>query len=370
MWFWTLKSLLNEPLTLIVSIAGTASSFLLVMLFEGVYAGESEQVTAYVRYAEADLWVMQRGVANMHMASSYLSDSKVAEIREVPGVAAAEAILYLNTVVQAADRQWFSYVVGLSAPSSAGGPWAMAAGRAQPGPGEAVVPVAFAAMAGLALGDSVRITDRDFEIVGFSEGTFSMVNSIVFVARTDLEDIMMSFDIVSFVLVKAAAGADPAGVAMNIERAVDKVQAIPARQFQRNDKELVLQMGVEAIALMTLIGGAVGVLLVAYSIYSHVERQRRELAVAKALGAANLSIYASVALQAAVITLASIVLAVSVALVVMPLITAVVPQVRLELTMVAVARIAIVGIAIGLLASLVSARQIARVDPLSAFKGR
>jgi putative ABC transport system permease protein len=192
----------------------------------------------------------------------------------------------------------------------------------------------------------------------------------VFVTRTDLEDIMMSFDIVSFILVKTAAGADTAGVAMNIERAVDKVRAISATQFQRNDKELVLQMGVEAIALMTLIGGAVAALLVAYSIYSHVERQRRELAVAKALGAASLSIYASVALQAAVITLASIVLAVSLAFVVMPLITALVPQVRLELTTVAVARIAIVGIAIGLLASLVSARQIARVDPLSAFKGR
>jgi putative ABC transport system permease protein len=370
MWLWTLKSLLNEPLTLIVSIAGTASSLLLVMLFEGLYAGESEQVTAYLRHAEADVWVMQRGVANMHMASSYLSTSKVAEIREVPGVAAGEAILYLNTVVQTVDRQWFSYVVGVSVPSSGGGPWAMAAGRAQPGPGEAVVPIAFAAMTDLALGDSIRIADRDFEIVGFSEGTFSMANSIVFVTRTDLEDIMMSFDIVSFVLIKAAAGADPARVAMNIERAVDNVQAIPARQFQRNDKELVLQMGVEAIALMTLIGGAVAALLVAYSIYSHVERQRRELAVAKALGAVNLSIYASVALQAAVITLASLVLAVALALVGMPLITALVPQVSLELTTLAVARVAVVGIAISLLASLVSARQIARVDPLSAFKGR
>jgi ABC-type antimicrobial peptide transport system permease subunit len=368
MWHWTLKSLVAEPLALLASVAGTASAFLLVMLFEGVYAGESEQVVAYLRHADADVWVMQRGVANMHMASSYLSDSKVAAIREVPGVAAADGILYLNTVVAAAGRQWFAYVVGLDVPSGAG-PWAMAAGRAEPGSGEAVVPVIFAASAGLALGDRIRIADRELTIVGLSEGTFSMANSIVFVTRPDLEDIMTSLDIVSFVLVATEAGADPVAVAADIERAVDKVRALPAVRFLANDKELVLQMGVETIALMTLIGATVAALLVAYSVYSHVERQRRELAVAKALGATNAALYASLTLQAVAITVASVVVAVAAALTVMPLITGLIPQVSLELTRAAVARVGVAGIAIGLVASLASARQVARVDPLSAFKG-
>lgn len=76
MWRWTLKSLTAEPVALLVSIAAAGSAFLLVLFFEAVYAGEAEQIVAYVSHADADVWVMQRGVSNMHMATSYVSDWK------------------------------------------------------------------------------------------------------------------------------------------------------------------------------------------------------------------------------------------------------------------------------------------------------
>lgn len=367
MWRWTLKSLFVQPLAFLVSVAAAGSAFLLVMFFEAVYEGESEQVVAYVKHTDADLWVMQRGVANMHMATSYLTDWKLEQVADLPGVAAVEGILYLNTVIQSGDQQWFAYIVGLDVPDSQAGPWAMASGRAEPGPGEAVVPAVFATMAGLTLGDPVRITDRDFTIVGFSEGTFSMANSVIFVTKTDLEDVMTSLDIVSYGLVKAERGVDPAALAERIEEEVEKVHALPADQFVINDQRMALQMGVETIALMTLIGGALAVLLIAFTLYSQVARQRRELAVAKALGATNRSLYISVSLQAITVTLAAVIVATALALVVMPLATALIPAVTLKLTLPAVARIALVGAAVALLASLIPARQIARVDPLSAF---
>ncbi|MEX0915090.1 MAG: ABC transporter permease, partial [Wenzhouxiangellaceae bacterium] len=187
MWRWTVKSLLMQPVALLVSIAAAAGAFLLVMFFEAVYAGESEQVVAYVKHADADVWVMQRGVANMHMATSYLNDWKLEQVRDLPGVADVEGILYLNTVIESGGQKWFAYIVGLEVPSARAGPGAMAAGSHQPGPGEAVVPAVFARMSELKLGDPVRITDRDFRVVGLSEGTFSMANSVIFVSKTDLE---------------------------------------------------------------------------------------------------------------------------------------------------------------------------------------
>jgi putative ABC transport system permease protein len=367
---WTMKNLLMAPLSLVASITAAAGAFLLVMLFEAVYAGEAKQIVAYLEHADADVWVMQSGVSNMHMATSYLADWKVAEIREVPGVEAVDAILYLNTVTETGGRQWFSFIVGLDVPSRQAGPWSMAAGIDQPGPGEAVVPVAFAEMTGLALGDAVRITDRDFTIVGLSRETFSMANSIIFITRPDLEDIMTSLDIVSFMLVRATPGVSAAELAANIERLVDDVSALSRAEFIENDRRLAMQMGVETIALMTLIGGALAVLLVAFTVYSQVARQRAELAIAKALGAGNRALYATVAAQAAVIAIASLVLAVLLAVTTMPLIAAAVPQLTLELTGASVMRVTVVGIGVALLAALLPARQIARVDPLSAFHGR
>ncbi len=367
MWRWTISSLFSQPLALIASIATAASAFLLVLVFEAVYDGEAEQVVAYLKHADADVWVMQQGVSNMHMATSYLSDYKTKQVRDVPGVAGVDQILYLNTVVKSGGQPWFSFIVGLDVPDTRAGPWAMAAGRSLPGPGEVVVPAVFAGMTGLALGGKVRITDRDFTVVGLSEGTFSMANSVIFVTRRDLEDIMTSLDIVSYILVKAETGVDPAALANDIERDVDKVTAIPSGQFVFNDRNMAVQMGVETIALMTLIGASLAVLLVAFAIYSLIARQRRELAVVKALGASNRTVYLSVAFQAAGITLASIVLSVLLAMLLMPAATALIPQLTLKLTLASVGRIAVVGAVVALIASLIPARQGARVDPLSAF---
>ncbi len=368
MWRWTIKSVWREPAALLSSVLAVGAALSLVMFFEAVFAGEAEQIVAYVKRAPADVWVMQKGVANMHMSTSYLADWKVAQIRKVPGVESAEPILYLSTVVRAGDKQWYSYVVGLDVPSTVAGPWAMAAGSAEPGAGQVVVPEVLASLSAVGLGDEVRIADRQFTIVGLSQGTFSIANPVLFVTKVDLEDVMESFDIVSFILVESEPGVDAALLAERIESEVDNVHAMPAEQFATNDRSMALKMGVETIALMTVIGGVLAVLLVAFTVYSQVARQRRELAVVKALGVGNAALYVSVAIQAALVASAGSLVAVGVVLAATPLTRVFLPQVTLLLTAESVGRIAAIGIGVAIAASWFPARQIARVDPLSAFK--
>jgi putative ABC transport system permease protein len=365
---WALKSFLSEPLALAAGIAAAGSSLLLVMFYEAVWAGEGEQIIAYPRNAGADVWVMQRGVENMHMATSYLSDWKVTQVRRIQGVAEVEPILYLNTVVQAGDQAWFAYVIGLDTPSGRAGPWAMTAGKRDPERGEAVVPGVFADMTDLGIGSILRIVDHNFRIVGLSDGTFSMANSVIFVTREDVEDIMSSLDIVSFMLVKAEEGFAPEALAAEIERQVEKVSALPADEFLRNDRQLAVQMGVETVALMTFICGALAVLLVAFTVYSQVARQRRELAVAKALGVTNWMLYGGVALQAGILALASVAFAGAMAWLIMPIVERAVPMISLQLTGVSIVRTGIAGLVVAVLASIIPARRIARVDPLSVFR--
>ena len=366
---WIYRSLIAEPVAFSVGVAAAASALLLVMFYEAVWAGEAENIVAYPRNAGADVWVMQRGVANMHMATSYLSDWKVNQVRQLPGVAEVEPILYLNTVVEAGGQQWFAYIVGLDAPAVRTGPWAMQAGKRDPAPGEAVVPAVFAAVTGLALGDSMRIVDHEFEIVGLSEGTFSMANSVIFVTRQDVEEIMSSLDIVSFMLVTAEAGVSPNALALEIEQEIEKVEALPADEFLQNDLQMALQMGVETVALMTFICGVLAVLLIAFTVYSQVARQRRELAVAKALGASNRALYVSVAIQSGILAFSSVMLATILASILMPIVTDLIPMVTLQLTTASVLRTAVAGIVVAVLASIIPARRIARLDPMTAFQG-
>jgi putative ABC transport system permease protein len=369
MLLWILKTLWLQKLSLLASAAGIAGAFVLVVILHAVFVGESRQVVAYVRHTAADVWVMQRGVGNMHMANSFVWDSKVIRVAEVPGVRAATPILYAGTVIRTADRSWLAFAVGLKPGAKRGGPWAMAAGKATPAPGEIVVPRVFAEMAGIALGGRIRVTSKSLVVVGLSEGTFSMGNSVVFMAAADLADLMSAHGTVSYILVDAQAGQDPAALAARIEREVEKVSALPQERFMRNDYQLAMQMGVEIIAFMTLIGSALAAVIVAFTAYTQVARRRRELAIAKALGVRNRAIYAAVTAQTVLITGLGLLLALVATWGLFPLLSALVPQITLVLTAAALWRAAAVALVVAALAAWVPARYVARVDPLTAFKG-
>ncbi len=367
MWRWTLKSLVSAALKLISSMAALACALLLAMLFEAIFAGEARQVVAYLDNADADVWVMQKGVKNMHMATSYLPDWKIAAVKEVEGVVSVEPILYLNTVINTGDKIWFSYVVGLPQDSSKAGPWLMAAGRAQPMAGEVIVPAVFREIADVELGDNVFIADTPFTVAGFAKGTFSMANTIIFVTKTDLEDLMTSLDIVSFILVEAAPSTDPDVLARRIEDDVGDISALPAKKFISNDRELVMQMGVETIALMTLIGGMLAVLLLGFTIYTQIAGLSSELAVIKALGASNASLYVSVTVQSMLVIFPAMLLALVLALLLAQVMPLVLPQVTLSVTIQSVWKVGLIGMIVGTVSALIAARQIAVIDPVLAF---
>jgi putative ABC transport system permease protein len=364
---WLFKSLFLEPLMLLVAVGSASSAFLLILLFEGIFVGESEQIVAYVSNVKADVWVMQRGVSNMHMATSYLPEWKVRQVRELNEVADVDAILYMNTVVGTGKHRWFSYVVGLDVPARLAGPWSMAEGKAQPSAGEVVVPEVFARMSDLDIGGKLRVTDRELIIVGLSRDTFSMANSVIFVNKVDLEDIMSSFDIASFMLVTSKGSIPADELAVLIEQQVEKVAALPASQFLLNDKRMAMQMGAETIALMTGIGGVLAVLLVAFTVYSQVVRQRRELAVAKAIGATNQALYFGIVLQSVLITVVSVILATLLAALLMPVLSNLIAAITMKLAAESVAKIAFTGLLVSVVSALIPAHQIGRVDPMTAF---
>ena len=90
---WTWKSLLVEPWNLSASVAAIGGAFALVLFFEAVFAGESGQVVAYIEESDADVWVMQGGVSNMHMATSIVADWKgdrIARLDDVSKVTPAD----------------------------------------------------------------------------------------------------------------------------------------------------------------------------------------------------------------------------------------------------------------------------------------
>lgn len=365
---WILKTLWLQKGSVMASSAGVAVAFVLVVVMDAAFVGESRQIVGYIEHANPDVWVMQRGVSNMHMATSFVWDWKVRKVRDIPGVKQVTSILYVNTVVKAGGRNWFAYVMGLLPDGARAGPWSMSSGISQPGKGEIILPQVLADMTGLKIGDFADIADRHFRVVGFSNETFSMANSIAFVSFSDLEDLISSNGTVSFILVDAEAGQDPGELAKRIEANVEKVAAIPQARFVKNDFQIAMLMGVEVVSFMTIIGAALAALIIAFAAYSQVARRRRELAIIKALGFGNHALYLAVIIQSLIITLLALGMAFLIATLLVPSLSAAVPIITLEVTSTALLRISAIAFIVAILAAVVPAWLVARVDPITAFK--
>ncbi len=365
---WLIKTLWRQKGSVVSSSTGVAFAFVLVVVMDAAFVGESNQIVSYIRNSNPDVWVMQKGVSNMHMATSFVWDWKAKRIAELPGVKKATPILYVNTVIKSGGRNWFAYVIGLLPDNARAGPWSMASGKSQTGLGEIILPQVMAKLTGIKLGDKATIADKEFTITGFSEETFSMANSIAFVNFSDLEDVISTSGTVSFILVDAEDGQDIGLLAKRIGQNIDKVSSITNEQFIKNDFQIALLMGVEIVSFMTIIGAVLAALIIAFTAYSQVARRKRELAIAKALGYKNSSLYLAVFLQTFVITSLALVIALTISVLLLPVLSELVPQITLTVTTTALLRMSMIAFIVAMIAALVPARMVARVDPLTAFK--
>lgn len=362
------KDLFQERGRLLISLGGVAATLVLILLLEGIFAGTSEQIVAYPQETDAEVWVMQKGVSNMHMAVSILPGDLEATVRDVPGVEGVTLILYTSNFVEKGEQRWLSYLVGLQKSAARGGPWAMAEGVAIPGPGEAVVPDVLARKSGLKLGDSVTIMGRQFRVAGLSKETFSMANSITFLSYSDLEDLLGISGVASYVLVKGDPGVRPDVLAQRMGQEVSTVNVMTRDTFVASDRDMARQMGVDIIRVMTLVGFVVGALIIGLTMYTATASKAREYGIIKAIGAGNRYLLSLVAFQTLTIALLSLGVAVAVAHLARPVVEALVPEIALVYPTGSLVKLAAASVGIAFLASLLPAYRIARVEPAAVFK--
>jgi putative ABC transport system permease protein len=366
MWRWAYRSFLEERASLAASAAGVAVVFLLVMILEGAFQGEADQVVAFVERTDAPVWVMQKGVANMHMASSALGADVAAQLEHVPGVARVEGILYSGGLAQIGREERAIYLVGIR-PGQRVGPWDVVAGTARPRAGEIVVPTVLAQKGGVGLGATVTVARRPFKVVGLSRGTYSMANSLAFIHASDLASL---FDVVAdanYYLVWPEPGVGTAQLMARLGRAAPEVALLEREALVYNDRDLALKMGGELIRIMTVVAGLVAALIVGFTVFTFTARRARELAVAKAVGAGAGQLLAAAMGQAGALALAGFALAASLAALLQPVFARYAPGVIIHFSLASMARIGVAAVIVSMVAGMLPAWRVLRVDPTLVF---
>ncbi|OGO27686.1 MAG: hypothetical protein A2W33_01805, partial [Chloroflexi bacterium RBG_16_52_11] len=292
------RNLYQNKIRLVISVGGVALALLLILSLDAIFTGVEQRITVYINNSGADIFVAQEDVRNMHMASSSLPDSVSRKVKNVSGVTSVTPILYLSNYIVMNDERNLAYIIGLPEKAEFGGPWKVSSGRNLPGEGEAIIDRNVAEKSGVSLGDEVEILGEEFEVVGLSEETSSLVNSVAFISTKDFEELRGSYETFSFLLVKVSQGESPTAVAARIQSRVRDVTVQTRDAFASQERKVVKDMSTDVITIMNLIGFLIGLAVMALTVYTATLARRAEYGVLKALGARNGHLYRAVLAQA------------------------------------------------------------------------
>jgi putative ABC transport system permease protein len=364
------RNLFQNKTRLIISVGGVALALLLILTLDAIFTGVERQTTAYIDNSGADIFVAQKDVRNMHMASSSLPMSVINEVKAIDGVEEVTPILYVSNMIVVGDERNLAYIIGLPADAPMGKPWDMASGKDTVGQGEAIIDRNVAEKSGVELGDTVEILTRKFTVVGLSNETTNIVNSIAFISASDFQAQRGDTGVISYLLVKVKSGFQIETVASRIEQKVDGVTALPRASFSSQEARVVKDMSTDVIAIMNSIGFLIGLAVMALTVYTAVLARHREFGVLKALGARNGHLYRAVLAQA----LMSVFLGFAIGLAFTLLISSILPRLGLSMTMevsrASLIKVGTVSLVITAFSAILPIRQIAGLDPAMVFRGK
>lgn len=296
------RNLIQDRFRLFISVSGVALSMALILLIGGIFTGSEEQAVLYIRKQPADLWLMQEGVANMHMSSSILPVGVLEEVRSVEGVKTAVGILYTNATIKVDDIVIFNYVIGIEEDAPIGGPWKLAEGTTNLTVNEIVIDQAVARRYGLEIGDPVQIGGFDVRIAGLSEDTFGIATSVVWVSKAAMAALMgVDADANSYILIEPQAGVEVQALKERLATHIPDANILTSDEFAESDQEMIRQMGADLIGMMNSIAYIIGLVIIGITVYTATLERSREYGVLKAIGANHRHLLLVVLIQAFVI---------------------------------------------------------------------
>ena len=360
------RQLASEPAKLGVTVLAVAAAVALVLLLSGLRRGTEKQVTRYIDH-QPPVLVAQAGARNFLAQTSVLPETLGRQLEDVPGVAAATPISQQFAMLTLHERRVLAVLIGYD-PGKAGGPWTLASGRAPRAAGELVLDRVIASEHGLRVGSTLTYRGANLRVVGLSSGTSGFMTPLAFTTRQTANALRRQSGTANFFLVQPASRVTPNALAERIERVVPGVSALTRTEAAANDRSLFAAVFSKILLPMVAIAFVVAILVIGLAVYSSTAERSREYATLKALGLRRWALYRLVGVQAAALAVAGTALGTFLAFLAARGVAAIAPRYLIAIGSGTVAAVAASALAMAILAALLPARFVARLDPASAFR--
>lgn len=357
-----------DRLRLAISVGGMAFAVVLVLLLRGIMDGTVEKSTTYVDNVGADVFVAREGVKNMALSVSAIPEGLVPELAALPGVTEASGIVRVHVTVAEGERRQPGELVGYEPGSRLGGPWRVTSGRPPATTGEAAVDSVLASNLHIGVGDRVAIGGQDFLVTGLTGETASIAGKLVFVTLADAQVLLQSPEVVSFVLLKLVDPASAPSFAESITAQFHGTQALTRAELSGNDRDMLGELFVAPINVMSTVGFLVGLAVIGLTMYTMTSERLRDFGVLKAIGAPQGFLLRTVMGQATVLGIAGFVIGLGATVLVGPVVVRFVPDIGVKVNWEPSVRTLAAVVGMSLLGAVVPVMRIVRVDPLLVFR--
>ena len=360
------RNLFQNKTRLLLSAVGVALSVMLILVLNGFLSGVYRQATAYLDSTPGSVVVVQEGVRNFFAANSVLSTGTIESVSEAEGVSRAIPIAFQFVIFELHGEKQGAQVVGYE-PKVGGGPWDLAEGRDAETDDELVADRALAETHNISVGEEISVGERDFTVVGISEGTSMWAAGLMFVRKDAAEELMGTPEATSMLLVTPEDGVSSTALR---ERLSDTqgADALLKSVVAANDRELFARAFSGPLRLMVGISLLVGALVVGLVIYTATVERQKEYGVLKAIGARNRVLYRVVTTQALIAAGLGSALGVGLAYGAAWIIAALRPEFLVAIEAKAVGWVLLMGLVMALLGALLPVRTIAKLAPAEVFK--
>ena len=345
MWLIAARDLQYRRRRFLIAIAATGLVFGIALLLDGASKNITDETTHIVGLFRADGFVVDRRATGPFTTTVVIPDDALPPT----GPGRADPFLVSRATVRAGKLVDVN-LVGYR-PGGLGTP-PVDEGRAVRRTGEVVADSSL----DVGVGDRLRVGELNLRVVGKSSGIrFNFGTPSVFVALRDAQRVVLGGQHLAMAYAVRAPRrvlVAPAGL-----RVVSNAQA-------RDDLHRTTKSGSDTVSFLNVLLWIVAAGIVASIVYLNALERTRDFAVLKATGSSNRSIVGGLAVQATVLTLLAAILAVGIAF-------ALKPGFPFPVTLSggSVAKIVVVAVAVGLVASLVGVRRAVTTDPAIAIGG-
>ncbi len=364
MWEMMLREFERHKLRTILTALGVTIGIFLVTSVSSISEGVIYYVNDQIAITSGLVTVTQRDIPMYSIQSSEIDYDLVSDVENVGGVDEVAPILFATVSgvsITGTETGRENILRGVNIE--------VADGRdVEQGAKELVIGKAYADKNDYVVGDTIKLDESQFEIVGIlEESGDNDIDNGVHTSLMALQDLTGKENTISIMMIKPVSPQDADKIEQTINDDFPDLQAATDKSISKSANDMLGQLNAMTFALGSIAALISGIVIMNVMIIS-VRERRRQIGTMKAIGATSRQILLSVILESVSISVFGAVIGIFLSYGGVTMINSLLPSDIALMTPRLVAQGILFAVFIGVVSGLLPARQAAKLNPIEAIR--